>query len=383
MKQTLHSPSARSSRAALSSMVLAWCLLGPVTVSVAAIVPEFTIENGVRVVQGQQFTDTVRISGAEWDGAIIRNNQFAGQIEHGLTISDVKNLIVEDNSFTGMARNAIKLEDVQTTGALNVTIADNRFEDIAPTPILVGAPNPGVRILRNQFRNVGYDLSGEKQHAMYIKAPGYLVEGNVIDNVGGYNGISIRTAGIVRGNWLINVKSEGIKYYSDGQDKGDGKLLIENNVVINSGRSGIGFDTGAGVLIDQAVVRFNTLVNNYRALRFGTAIYPVNFTIYGNILIESSGNYTYGTSGLTQLLMVDNIQSTQPGDLFVDFAGLNVNLRPGVAAIRSVQAIASDPFGPPTTDYFGIAYDTPPHDAGACRYHLPSPKGLTLTVPGG
>lgn len=383
MKLTLQSTNAVSIHITLFTFTLAWLLLGQVARAWAAIVPEYTIENDVRIVQDQQFTDTVRITGMEWDGAIIRNNQFVGQIEHGLTLSDVKNVRVENNSFTGMARNAIKLEESQTTGARNITISGNRFENIAPTPILVGTPNPGVRIVSNQFRNVGYDLSGEKQHAMYIKAPGFLVEGNIIDNVGGYNGISIRTAGIIRGNWLTNVKSEGIKYYSDGLDKGDGKLLIENNVVINSGRSGIAFETGDGELIDTAVVRFNTLVNNYRALRFGSTIYPVDFTIYGNILIESSGDYIYGLSGLTKLLMVDNIQSTQSGDLFVDFAGLNVNLRSGVAAIRSVQAIASDPFGAPTKDYFGIAYDAAPHDAGACRYHLPPPKGLTLTVPSG
>lgn len=348
------------------------------TMPAAGVSPPFIVQDGVRVVTGNDFAVTIEIDGAEWNNAIIRENTFAGQTEFGMEIANVSGLRIENNTFSGISRNAIKLKDWDNTGANNVTIIGNRFSSMAQTPILVGLPNRGVRIIDNHFDDVAWSTDGERQHAMYIKAPGYLIEGNVINTVRGANGISVRTAGVVRRNWITNVAEDGIKYYADQPDKGDGLLLIENNVVLNSQHGGIGFDAAAGAPVDHAVVRFNTLVNNYRSLRFDPDVSLIKFTIYGNLLVEPSGKWTYGSSQMSDLTMVSNITSVNPTELFVNFNAQDLRLKADSIAIRSVLEIPPDPFGLPKTDFYNVPYDTAPYDAGACRFGLPSPSGLTL-----
>jgi hypothetical protein len=182
----------------------------------------------------------------------------------------------------------------------------------------------------------------------------------------------------VRRNWVTNVKEDGIKYYSDQPDKGNGRLLIENNVVTNSGHGGIAFAAGGGTLIDIAVVRLNTLVNNYFPLRFDYGLDPIRFLVYGNILVEGSGKYVYGGSRVANLKMSDNLESTTPAEFFSNFQVNNVQLKTGSPAIHSVRDLSDDPFGTPKSDLYGIQYHLAPHDAGAAIYYLPSPTGLKL-----
>ena len=354
--------------------------LGPIY-SVWAIEPPYTMENGVRVVQGKDFTDTVAIDGEAWNGALIRNNSFHDQVDFGIQLANVKGVRIENNTFRGMQRMAIKLKDDNNiTGAIDVTIIGNKFESMPNTPIIVGLPNNGVKIINNEFHDVAWESS--LQHAIYIKAPGYLVEGNRIDTVRGGNGISIRTAGIVRGNWITNIADVGIKYYADQPDKGDGRLLIETNFVLNSGDGGIGFSTSDGTVIDLAVVRFNTLVNNYRSLRFENGLTSLQFTIYGNVFVESGGKWIYGASEAPKLTMTDNIQSADPSALFIDFPNMNLRLKAGSPAIKSVKEMPTDPFGLPQKDFYGFLYGDSPYDAGASSSRLPSPTGLSITEGG-
>ena len=323
--------------------------------------PIYKVVEGVRIVENQTFTDTLTIDSKDWDNAIIRNNIFMNQSDKGLHISNVHNLLIENNEFFGMQSNAIKLRDDQKRGTYNVTIKGNNFHDINDTPILVGEPNIDTKITNNRFENVALGMDGNKKHAVYLKGPDFLVEGNTIVGVRSANGVSARTAGTVRGNLIMNNASDGIKYYSSSRVKGSGILIIENNVVVNNGHGGITFSSGDGVKIDRAIVRFNTVVNNSRGMWIYENLSSIDIQIYGNIFIEGNEKYLYLATQPS--LNKDNL--TDSSDIgFVNFAEHNFKLTQSSKARNFVSSI---PDVPPY-DFSGNPMGSEPFDAGAYQY---------------
>ena len=311
----------------------------------------YQVVNGVRIVENQTINATLTIDGEEWTGAIIRNNLFTGQLETGLHISNASDLTIDGNEFTEIGSYAIKLRDYNNDGAHNAVIVNNHFHDLAMTPILIGEPNYWTQITGNRFHHVATSTAGNKQHAMYVKGPGYLIEGNLIDTVVDANGISIRTAGTVRNNIIKNVNRDGIKYYSNSSKKGDGSLVIEGNLVLDSGHGGIVFANGKKALVDKVVVRFNTAINTYRALRLYEDLDAVHFSVYGNLFVEASGKYSALKSALD--FKGENLMAR--GDIgFYDFAGGDYRPRQDSSAYAFVTLapslppydLASRSFGP-------------------------------------
>lgn len=319
----------------------------------------YKIINGVRIVENQTFTSTLTIDGSGWDGAIIRNNIFRNQTGSGIYISNVYNLTIENNEFYGMKSFAIKLRSTQVRGTDNVIIQKNYFHDMPATSILSEEPNKNLQILNNYFRNVATDVNATTdQHAMYLKGPDVKVKGNTIDGVPDANGISIRTSGTVRGNLVKNVARDGIKYYSNSLEKGNGTLTIECNVVEMSAHGGIAFSAGDGVKIDRAIVRFNTLVNNQKAMWIYENLDSVDFQIYGNLVVEPSGDYF----SFVKYPSVDLGNYTSKEDVgFVSFSNHDYRL----TSTSPARDYVSNVPGIPPYDFLKGSMGTDPYNAGA------------------
>jgi hypothetical protein len=324
--------------------------------------------DGVRIIQNQVFEgETLDISGSVWDGAIIRENIFKNTDEQqiALYIKDTRNVLIEKNEFFEMKYFAILLTSlsVQTWGTDNITIKDNYFHDTLYTCIHAVEPNKNVKIIDNVFENIAMSPSTAiHAHAIYLRGPDFLIEGNTINKVGNSEGISVRSSGVVRGNWIENANRYGIEYFSDSEINGNGVLIIENNVVTNCRNAGIIFDSGKHIGIDQAIVRFNTLVNNNRGYSYEIWIYEleeVDFQIYGNIIVDSKENYFSYYPAKPKVLMAN---LTSPSDIgFVDFNGKDYRLKDTSDAIDFVTGI---PALPPY-DFSGNAMGKEPFDAGA------------------
>lgn len=322
----------------------------------------FTIVNGVRVVENQLFTTTLEIDGSDWDGAVIRNNVFSGQADKGLHVSNVHNLTIEDNEFFGMQSNAVKLRSYQDRGTQWVVIRNNYFHDMPDTAILSGEPNLHTVIQNNTFENVATSLEGNKKHAMYLKGPEFIVEGNSIYGVGSANGISVRTAGLVRGNWVQGARKDGIKYYSSSDTKGSGLLVIENNVIVDCGHGGIAFASGSGKPIDNAIVRFNTAANNYRGMWIYDGLETTGIEVCGNVFIQPNTKFLWVE--MDHVVFQENIFAE--GDIgFVDYAQYDFNLTSHSLARDHVASLTDSP---PPYDCNGCALAESPYDAGAMQY---------------
>jgi hypothetical protein len=324
---------------------------------------EYKILYGVRVIENQVITEEVSIEGSAWNGAIVRNNVFQNQAGRALNIRDVVNLTIENNEFYGMQDNAIKLRSIQTTGTDNVLIKNNYFHDIPATPVYTAEPNTNTKIMGNTFRNVATNTAAEtKQHAMYLRGPGFLVEGNTIDGVLDSSAISVRTAGVVRGNIIKNATTSGIKYYSDSGTKGDGLLIIENNVISVCAGTGISLEhTTDGPLVDHIILRFNTLVDNTFGMDSTIFNPPIDLQVYGNIIISNLQGYLGFL--LQPSVLSDNLLSSS--DIgFIAFGTSNYRLISVAQALSYVRGVP----GLPPYDYDGNAMGQEPYDAGAFQY---------------
>lgn len=330
----------------------------------------FKVINGVRVIENQIFTRRVAIEGAKWDGAIIRNNIFMNTKNEALDIRDTRNILIENNEFAGVKTFAILMSSlkVQTWGTDNVTIKGNHFYDTGYGAIHTEAPHKNIKIINNTFKNIAMDPKN-LTHAMYLKGPDFLVEGNTIDGVGKI-GISPRSSGIIRGNRIANAGLFGIGYWANSNDKGNGILIIENNVVINSSKHNIKFGGDRPYpKIDRAIVRFNTLVHNKKSSIYKKGIYidenleKSDFQIYGNIIINSKKDYFhYRTKPLVDIDITNLTSSSDIG--FVDFAKEDFRLTLKSSARDFVSGIPATP----PYDFLKNPMGDAPFDAGAYQY---------------
>jgi hypothetical protein len=316
-------------------------------------------KNGVRIMENQDCTETIFIEGAGWNNGIIRNNVFRNQEGYGMQVADLNRLTIENNEFYGMGNTAIKLRSTQSMGTKDVLIQKNFFHDMPATAVLTGEPNTGTKILNNKFVRVANNrYAFPNQHGIYLKGPDYLVEGNVFDGIANSNGISVRTAGVIRGNLVKNANKRGIKYYSDSKSVGSGLLVIENNVCVNNTEGGISFKEGEGIKISHAIVRFNTLVNNGSGVEIGLNMESLNVEVYGNIIVAENKDYFVFESPAD--LTIQNI--TSQSDIgFQSYISGDFKLKSASAAFRSVRGIP----GLPPHDFEGNSMGKEPYNAGA------------------
>lgn len=286
-----------------------------------------------QVFEGKTFTERVTISGHNLDGVTFRNCTFRNIPNGALRIENTSNGIVEDCLFENMGNENSVIwlrEDSQ-----NWTIRNCTFRETDKNPILTGEGAVGLTVEHCNFINVAKRTTGSRQHAIYIQAPGYLVQYNRIKNVYYANGISVRSTGTVRGNIINRVGLSGsdascIKYFPD-HPAGPQKLLIENNLCWDPSSDGIRIShTGNPEFYsDSVVVRFNTIIKRNVSFLFetgnsGIAVFQgmenKYVEVYGNLILNFTNLFDNSTNPPNTDLSVDNLFFASNPGFFMDWA---------------------------------------------------------------
>ena len=213
-----------------------------------------------RVVRDQVYTDTLKIDEADSDTlyinitfrkirghAITISNasnvaivgaEFQDIRGHGITIANVSNVKIANSTFNRIRDTAILLRRSGSTNT--VTIFSNRFDEIGGDGIHAAkrfkrnVDHTNLLIYDNEFKNIGRKR-GELYHGIYVQSSGANIRKNKITGFVDSNGISIRSDGEVRYNY-IDIESgrnsgSGIKYYSDHKTGRSKTLVIANNTI--------------------------------------------------------------------------------------------------------------------------------------------------------
>ena len=274
----------------------------------------------------------------------------------------------------------------------NITIQNNDIHDIAGNGIISGGrsggdplaphdvPNLGLKVLNNRIVNVGLspDLAGNSpKHGMYIKAMDPLIEGNYIEASHDGAGISVRSTGIVRNNFIINTKANGIVCSNMKPAGPSGKIVIENNVVVQKWEDTPGwasplsayFTDKYPVRYHTAIVRFNTVIgypnisSSLNLMRIDDYGLRTNDQAYGNLLVDLRETPRFWRNEEEVEYRSNNYTRTNLSD-FVDPANLDYRLK---EESDLIDVITSESEELPITDHDGNAFVFP-LEPGAHQY---------------
>jgi hypothetical protein len=181
--------------------------------------------------------------------ALYEGYEFIIDSDHttGIALMDCRDVAIVGNDVTDVFGRGIKVggsSAFDRAVPLNVSIERNRIAYIMDDGILFVAEgdqgNPGVnlaltggRIVGNLIHNIGLGLSKLPfaRHGMYLKVRDVLVEDNTIFNCFYGQGISLRNAGIIRGNRVRNTMG-GIAYWAQTNTAGSSReVVIEGNTI--------------------------------------------------------------------------------------------------------------------------------------------------------
>ena len=372
--------------------------------------------NWKQVYENEVITNSTRIIGQ--DSVLFYNCTFrniSGE-KYALELRNCTNSVIKDCKFydiaTTVSGNVIALRDNQDVvvdnceiynhsseghsggitmwGAAseNITIQNNNIHDIAGNGIISGGcsscnskpnpaphdvPNLGLKVLNNRIVNVGLspDLAGNSpKHGMYIKAMDPLIEGNYIEATHDGAGISIRSTGIVRNNFIMNTKISGIICSNMKPAGPSGKIIIENNVVVQkwegtptwaSPLSAYFTEDPYPVRYHTAIVRFNTVVGypdinpNLRLMRIDDFGLRTNDQAYGNLIVDLRKTPKFWRNEEEVEYRSNNYTRTNLND-FVDPANLDFRLKESSSLI---DVITSEPGKLPSSDRDGDAFVFP------------------------
>lgn len=250
--------------------------------------------------ENQTFTTELLLSGQ--NNVLIKNCTFNVNTgtDNAIEMVNCNNIRIEGCDIYSGSRNGIYVYQNNT----DVVIVNNYFHDIKQTGILTSRPNTNLKILGNRFHNMG--TGGDQQvggivdyHGIYIQCYDALVDKNYLTDCLDGNGISFRTAGIARRNFVNGTGKAGIDYYSDHPSGGSNTLLFEDNVIANDS----GFQARAcidvllagssiGNLIDTVIVRNNTI----------TDAVDIDQEIYDNCTVTVTNNAIVGTQTAVDLM---------------------------------------------------------------------------------
>lgn len=163
-----------------------------------------------------------------------------------------------------------------------------------------GVTHPGLRLLNMRIVDTGVVGGGSNFHGIYCEAQDALVEGCSIGvdtdfpsapGMQNGSGISMRSAGIVRGNRVRTCLNDGIGYYASAPS-GGGTLLVEQNNIdaIDLGASGreainllgIAGDAPIGNFISAATIRHNVIGSDAVLVHPDYAANSIPVTQYDN-----------------------------------------------------------------------------------------------------
>ncbi len=193
-----------------------------------------------RVIENLVLTDTLTLSGHEWDNTLIRNVTIQNVTGDGIMLRDVANVRIENVTINNVSGDGIKLSTLGSTS--NVVIIGNTITNIGADGINAGqrkadgVDHTGLQILDNTIDTTGLRSSGTGLvHGLYIQSSDFLIQGNRILNSTDGDAISVRSSGVVRGNFIENAYNSGIAYFADNFKGLSAQLIIEENTIINSG----------------------------------------------------------------------------------------------------------------------------------------------------
>jgi hypothetical protein len=321
---------------------------------------------------GVTFSQPVAILGSDYNGLVIENCTFLNTAGTALTLREVNNVTIRNNTFQDILGNGITLD-----GSLpmeGIQILDNTLEDIWGNGISVKDPHSGVLIQNNNILRAGIDLNGSAEgkphHGIYIMGSNFVISGNRIDTVinPNGNGISARSNGIIRGNIISRVTKSSINYYSD--HPASGTLLIENNIAFGAQGFGVGINSNGQVAnhIEDSLIRFNTLITEEKApIKVGAGTSDIPVSIYGNLMVrEDSGSlFLYDPGGNANIVVnaFNLMTDADPG--FVDKIAEDFHIRAGFTA---ATFDVSGAVGFPQRDVDGELRDDPEISGDNARY---------------
>lgn len=225
-----------------------------------------------RIIENLVLKDTLRLEGSAYNNTLVRNVTISGVNGDGILLRNVSNVRIENVKINNVSGTGIKLSTEGSTS--NVKIVNNTITNIGKDGILggrrQGVDHLGVEIVGNTIANAGYSGNSGLLHGIYMQSSEFLLERNRIYDSTDGNGITVRSSGVVRGNYIEDSDKSGIAYFADHPAGSSDRLVIENNIVVASGlganRSDIDLigvqGSQAALAVGRVVVRGNTLTDN-------------------------------------------------------------------------------------------------------------------------
>ncbi len=288
------------------------------------------------VIEDRDTTLTIYLEGEAWNNTLIRNCHIHHTEADGIFLRSVSNVRIEHCVIHHIAgQGAIRLSSTGE-GTANVQIVNNVIYSTDGDGIVAPQRSQELRpvdqdsllIKGNEIYNTGLKDTVGLYHAIYCQASDFRIKGNYIHGKRGGNGISVRSSGTISENIITGTSlnnKPGIRYFSDHMNGDSDTLLIENNVVYNSGSQAncidifnhaplYNGDDGTDHIVGNFNIRFNTAVSfqsTYHAIAaskdYGGADYEI--AAEGNIAINII-NEAYQLSGPSDAYVANNYLST-------------------------------------------------------------------------
>tara|TARA_B100001167_G_C16766955_1_gene304802 strand:+ start:207 stop:1784 length:1578 start_codon:yes stop_codon:yes gene_type:complete len=193
-----------------------------------------------KIIENIVLNDTLRLDGPEFDNTLIRNVTIQNVDGDGIFLRNVKNVRIENCTIENISESGIRFSISGSTE--NVVLEGNTIRDIGGDGIRAGqriengVDHTNLKIINNLVDNTGLS-SGDSGliHGMYIQGSDFLIEGNTILNSNDANAISVRTSGIIRNNFINGTRESGVAYYADHASGPTDTLIIENNIIVDTG----------------------------------------------------------------------------------------------------------------------------------------------------
>lgn len=285
-----------------------------------------------RIIENLTLNTTAVIEGPEWDNTLIRNITISDVDGDGMVLRNVNNVRVENVTIQNITGSGIKLSTLGSTS--NVQLVGNTISGVGHDGInsgqRIGVDHPGLQILDNTISRTG--LSGQGHgllHGIYIQSTEFLVQGNQIYDSFDGNGISVRSSGVVRQNYIDNSEKSGISYFADHAAGISNSLLIENNIVVSAGHNGSRSDinllhipNGQGnAAVDHIIVRDNILTNN----SYNPVVVDPTYLQHG-IQVDLASNIVESETDARDRFLSDNWTIDPPPDPVEHTIEVGVNL---------------------------------------------------------
>jgi len=252
-----------------------------------------------RIIENLVLTDTLVLSGHEWDNTLIRNvtiqNVSSGD---GITLRDVNNIRIENCTIKNVDGTGIRLSQGGSTE--NVTIVNNSITNTGCNGISsgqdfdAGFDQLNLQIIGNYIDGTGLNgsWSNPDYHGMYIQSTDFLIKDNVVFNSKDANALSVRSSGVITGNLVDSADRAGVTYYSDHMTGLSDTLIVENNVFLNCVESNISLLAPyVDNVVGHFIVRDNILTESQKdPIRIDSVLSALGIVpeVYGNKTVSDS-----------------------------------------------------------------------------------------------